>query len=263
MSGTITIFRRELASLFLSPLAWILLLVALFVNGVFFIAFMSDSQGNVTSSLGLMLGGGYTFWAFLVFFPPLLTMRLLSEEARSGTLEYLLTAPVGDAAVVVGKFLAATSFMALLWASVLVYAFAVDRLGVTPDWGSVIGGYLGAVLASGLFIAIGMLASSLTATPLVAAFLAFIACLLWLILPSLAELLLIQVRSLLAHWAGGIDAAQAWIRAGLDKMNVLSHFQASFLPGVFDTGEVVFFLSWTALFVFLTTRILEARRWRI
>ena len=262
MSGTITIFRREFAGLFLSPLAWVLLLVSLFVNGFFFVLLLHQSGGDMGVALGGALGGAWPFWYFLVFLPPLLCMRLIAEEAHSGTLEYLLTAPVTDVAVVVGKFLAATAFMGVLWLSVLVYALRIDAGGVTPDWGPVLGGYLGAVLASGLFVAIGLFASSLTSTPMIAAFLAFMACLWWLILPQVGALVFRAMRALLADVAGGVDTAREWFFGALNTMDVVAHFQASFLIGVFDTSEVVFFLTWTALFLFLTVRSLETRRWR-
>lgn len=262
MSGTLTIYRRELASLFFSPLAWILLLLALLANGFFFVLYLNQANGEVTYALELALGGGWPFWSLLVFLPPLLAMRLLAEEARTGTLEFLLTAPVSDAAVVCGKFLGATTFMAVLWLAAPIYAGAIHTLGVAPDWGAVLGGYIGAVLASGLFVSIGLFASSLTSTPLVAAFLAFMADLWWLVLPTAAEYGMEQVRSLLAGFAGGVERAQVWVRTALHQMNVVSHFQSSFLHGVLDTAEVVFFATWTGFFLFLTVRSLEARRWR-
>lgn len=262
MSGTLTIYRRELASLFFSPLAWILLLLALLANGLFFVLYLNQAAGEVTYALELALGGGWPFWSLLVFLPPLLAMRLLSEEARAGTLEFLLTAPVSDAAVVCGKFFAATTFLAVLWLCAPVYALTIHALGVAPDWGAVLGGYLGAVLVSALFVAISLFASSLTSTPLVAAFLAFMANLWWLVLPTAAEYGMSQVRSLLVGFAGDVERATAWVRGALHQMNVVSHFQGSFLHGVFDTAEVVFFVTWTAFFLFLTVRSLEARRWR-
>ena len=118
MRGCVTICRRELAGLFLSPLAWILLLVTLLLNGLFFQFYVSASNGDVVLALETALGGGAIFWAFMVVLTPLITMRMVSEEARDGTLEFLLTAPVSDAAVIVGKFLAATNFKAVLRISV-------------------------------------------------------------------------------------------------------------------------------------------------
>jgi ABC-2 type transport system permease protein len=262
MRGLFTIYRRELAGLFFAPLGWVLLLIALFVNGFFFYALLLAYQGEVNRALQGAIGGGTLFWALLVFLPPLLTMRMLAEESRTGTLEFLLTAPVSDAAVVGGKFLAATTFMGILWTSVLGYALSIQVAGVTPDWSAVLCTWFGALLASGLFVSIGLLASSWTSTPILAAFLAFISCSMWLTLPMLAERIVRQVRSLLVEWAGGVDQAEAWMRGALDKMDVLKHFQVSFQVGVLDTAEVVFFITWPLFFLFLTVRSLEARRWR-
>jgi ABC-2 type transport system permease protein len=260
--GALIVCRRELVGLFYSPLAWILLVVALFVNGIFFVAYLGESNGDVSDMLNLALGGAWPFWALLVFLPPLLAMRMVAEEARTGTLEFLLTAPVSDAAVISGKFLAATAFMSVLFGSVLLYAVAIAALGVQPDWGPVLGSYLGAVLCSALFVSISLFSSTLTNTPLVAAFLAFMANLWWLVLPFLATLVMSQVTGLLSSWTGGLERSQALVVGALERMDVMSHFRVSFQRGVFDSAEVVFFLSWTAFFLFLTVRTLEARRWR-
>lgn len=262
MRGTWILFRRELAGLFLSPLAWILLWIALLLNGAFFWLYLSAADGDVSAALQASLGQGIVFWVLLVVLPPLLTMRLVSEESRTGTLEYLLTAPITDAGVVVGKFLAAWAFLAILWLSVPAYGLTVQVLGVAPDWGSLLGGYLGAVLASGLFVAIGMLVSSATSTPLLAAFLGFVACLLWLSLPFLANLVVSQLGLLLSRWPDVVEAVQRAATRALHQVNVGAHLQGSFLMGVLDTSELVFFASWILFFLFLTVRSLEMRRWR-
>lgn len=263
MSGTWTIYRREVAGLFFSPLAWILLLVALFLNGVFFtFVYLAGAAGDVTLAFDLTLGGSWVFWLFLVLLPPVLAMRMLAEESRTGSLEFLLTAPVTDVAVVLGKFLAATTFLALLWSSVLVYGLAIARAGVDPDWGGVLGGFLGAVLASALFVSICLFASSLTDTPLLAVFFGFVATLGWLMVPVLAGRMMVEARTLLAGLIGDVQGAEEWIRRGVYTMDVVSHAQQSFLRGILDTSELVFFATWTAFFLFLTTRSLEARRWR-
>src|SRR5439155_26824412 len=167
------------------------------------------------------LGESWVFWALLVLFPPLLTMRMISEEARSGILEFLLTAPVTDAAVVLGKFLAATTFMALLWASIFVYALTLGALGPAPDLGMVACGWIGAVLASGFFCAIGLFASSLTHTPVVAAFAAVVFDIVVVIAPLLAGL-----------------SGRPWVRQAVGRIDVLGHHKSSFLMGVFDTAYV-------------------------
>jgi ABC-2 type transport system permease protein len=245
MKGLAAIYRRELAGLFVTPLAWVLLCIALFVNGWLFLAYVEQFEGDVDVALRMAYGGSWIFWATLAFLPPLLTMRMISEEARAGLLEFLLTAPVGDAAVVVGKFLAATTVMAALWAAMLAYALAVQLLGTPPDWAVVLGGLLGTVLTSAFFCALGILWSAVTPTPLLAAFLAFVSNLAFLLLPFLRQLT--HVR---------------WVHEAIERVDVIGHFQRSFLLGVLDTAPVVFLLAWTALLVFLAVRLMEMRRWR-
>ena len=92
MQGTWVIYRRELAGLFLAPLGWVLLFLALFANGLFVYLLLDATRGDVGTVLRSALGGGTLFWALLVFLPPLLAMRMMAEESRTGTLEYLLTA---------------------------------------------------------------------------------------------------------------------------------------------------------------------------
>lgn len=240
MRGLLTIYRRELAGLFLGPLAWILLAVSLLLSGWLFVAVLKDSGGDVTVSLRYTMGASTA----LVFLPPLLTMRMISEETRTGMLEFLLTAPVSDASVVLGKFLAALSFMSLFWLSKVVYALAIGLLGTQPDWAPVLGGYLGAVLTSALFCAIGLLSSAGFGTPILAAFVGLIANIIVLLLPMLARL-----------------AARDWVREAVDLVNVSAHFD-TFLRGVVDTSALVFFVVWTAVLLFLATRLIEVRRWR-
>jgi ABC-2 type transport system permease protein len=263
LRGTWTICCRELAGLFLTPLGWMLLVAALFTSGFLFIAQLADAQGNILYALEGALGGGPLFWMLMITLPPRLCMRLLAEESRTGTLEYLLTAPVSDAAVIVGKYLAATLFMALLWLSVPVYGLALHMLGTPPDWAALWVTYLGAALVSSLFVSIGLFASSLTQAPLWAAFRAFISCTLWLMLPWVVGMLMSQLRDTLTRFADDWATADAWIQNALESMDVFSHFGRSFLLGWLDTSELVFFVTWPAFFLFLTIRSLETRRWRI
>ncbi len=247
MSGVWIICRREVAGLFLGPLAWVILGIALFLNGYFFTLVLAD-QGDVMQSIAVALGGGWPFWAMLAVIPPLLTMRMVSEESKSGVLEFLLTAPVTDFAVIAGKLLAATFFMSLLWCSVLVCGGVLAGLGVAPDWGGLLWSYCGAVFVSALFCAIGLTLSASTQTPLLAAFFAFIANLVVLTLPLLSD----YFRSP----PGG--TLRVWIR----NFDVVWQYQSSFLRGVLDTSHLVFFIAWTGFFLFLATRFLESRRWR-
>jgi len=245
MRGFGAIYRRELAALFLGPLAWTLLCIALFLNGYLFLVYLRLSGGEIDSALRRALGESSVFWALCVLFPPLLTMRMLSEEARSGILEYLLTAPVSDMAVVCGKFAAALSFMALLWGTVFFYAAVLAWQGAPIDWGLLLAGWLGATLCSALFCASGLWMSSLTATPIVAAFAAVVLNLGIVMAPTLAAL-----------------SGNELLSRGAASMDVPAHLVSSFLVGAVDSAYVVFFAVWTAFFLFLATRLLEVRRWR-
>jgi ABC-2 type transport system permease protein len=231
-----------LAALFLGPLAWTLLFLALLFEGLLFVEQLKAGAGDV--DVALRYAQVVAFYV-AVFAAPLVTMRMISEESRGGLLEYLLTAPVTDGAVVAGKFLAATSFFAILAGSTFVYAFAVSRNGVAVDVGTLVTGWLGIVLAAGLFSAIGLLASSLTSTPIVAAFAAIVLDLALVLAPQLGRLSS-------APWAGRAVA----------RIDVTDHLSSSFLRGALDSAHLVFFLAWTGLFLFLCARAIETRRWR-
>jgi ABC-2 type transport system permease protein len=241
MRGFVAIYRRELAGLFLGPLAWTLLCIALVLNGYLFLLYLRGSGGDVDLALRFSLGESFVFWALCVLFPPLLTMRMLSEEARSGLLEYLLTAPVSDFSVICGKFAAALSFMALLWGTTFLYAGVLAFQGAPIDWGVVAAGWLGAVLCSALFCGTGLWTSSLTATPGVAA----VAAVVIKLLPLFADL-----------------SGMPLLALASESVDVPSHLRSAFLFGVVDTAYVAFFVAWTAFFLFLSTRALESRRWR-
>ncbi len=248
MKGTLIIYRRELAGLFLTPLAWVLLAIALAFHGLYFIAYLQGTQGDVDAALGLSLGGGFGFWVLLIFLPPLLTMRMISEEARNGMLEFLLTSPIKDGAVVLGKALAATTFCALLWSSTVVYALVLEFVGGDPDWGQLIGSLLGAILVSGLFCATGLVASALSGIPILAAFLAMV-----------MNVVLVTLPFFRTYAVGG---ARDLYDAVLERVNLIAHLQGSFVSGAFDTADAAFFLVWTAVALFLATRLVEAKRWR-
>ena len=247
MKGLVAITRRELAGLFLQPLAWVLLCLALFVHGAFFAAFLAGTDGDLRLAL-IASFGQLPFWVLVSVLAPLLTMRMIAEEARSGMLEFLLTAPVADASVVVGKHLAATSFFVLLWGTSFLFALGAQSLGAEVDWGQLGAGFLGAVLISALFCAIGLFASTTSSTPALAAFLAFLLSFGLLVAPGLL--------------------AQRWpyddrlLYTVTSKFDVVDRYVNSFLIGAIDTGHLAFFLAWIALFLFLSVRLLEMRRWR-
>lgn len=248
MNGFTTIFRRELAGLFLSPLAWILFCLAIFYNAYFFVSVLGDeSGGEVNAALALLLGGGWPFWMLNALLAPLITMRMISEESRSGLLEFLLTAPVSDAAVVAGKALAASTFLALVWAFVPVCGVAVQLLGAPPDWGMLLVAWCGAVLVSALFVSIGLVCSAASGTPLVAAFLAMV-----------VNVVLVFVPILGRRADGRAADVVGWLT---EKVDVMAHYQGSFQTGALDSAHVAFFCAWILALLFLAVRLLEARRW--
>jgi ABC-2 type transport system permease protein len=245
MKGLLAIYRRELAGLFLAPLAWVLFFLVLLYQAYFFLLVLDGKGGEVNSALVFVLGGGLPFWLLTLFLPPLLTMRMISEESRSGLLEFLLTAPVADAAVVCGKALAATTFLALVWSSTFLFGALVAVLGAPPDWGLLFAVWLGAVLLSALFSALGLVSSALFSTPLLAAFMGILVNVGLLALPYLAR-----------TWRAGGALTEL-----LEHVDVLAHFQGSFLGGALDSAHVLFFVAWTAAALFLAVRLVESRRW--
>ncbi len=248
LSGSWTIYRRELAGLFLGPLAYVLLGLALFVNGQYFTVYLKEVSGEVTDALTLSGGVSVVYWILMVVLPPLVTMRMVSEESRSGMLELLLTSPVSDAAVVAGKLVAAVTFMAVLWSSNLFYGLLCHFLGTAPDWPALLVMFAGSVLVSALLCAIGLCCSAATSTPILAAFLGLVANVVLLSVPYLAGQLGLGERH--------------WLVRTLSEVDLVSRHAASFMRGVLDSRHLAFFLAWTVFFAFVTTRLIESRRWK-
>ena len=247
MKGLGAIYRRELAGLFLAPLAWILLFLVLLYQAYFFLLVLDWKGGEVNGSLVFVLGGGLPFWLLLLVLPALMTMRMISEESRSGLLEFLLTSPVSDAAVVLGKAFAATTFFALAFASAFLFALVTQLLGAAPDWGLVFTAWLGATLAAAFFCSLGLVSSALFSTPLLAAFMTILANIALYALPILAR-----------AWGG---RAGELLGRVLERVDLLAHFQGSFVSGAIDSAHLVFFLAWTGAALFLAVRVVESRRW--
>ena len=246
MRGLTAVFRRELSALFATPLAWLLLAAILFLNGYLTQLVLKEAGGDVTTTLEIMLGGTWIFWVILATVPPILTMGMLAGEYRNGTMEYLLTAPVTDGAVVTGKFLAATTFMAVVWSSFLIYGATFAALGTPPDWGPLFGAYLGAVLASALFCGVGLLASASVTHPAPAVMIGFLANVLLLVLPRFLDFAPTQ---------------DTMLETVLELGDVMGHFHKSFNIGLLDSGPIVFYLASAGLLLFLAARIVESRRW--
>jgi ABC-2 type transport system permease protein len=236
---------RELESLFFSPLAYIVLTVFLVLSGFSFVIALSGSGGVVADTIAIFLGDGALFWVALLVVPPLVTMRLVAEERRSGTLEVLLTAPVLDAEVIVSKYLGAMVFQAFLWAPTLLYVSILRGYGALPDGGQLIASYVGIAAVTSLLTAIGLLFSTRTSNQMVSA------------VGSLTfNLLLLAVPLLLqADRFGPLGRALATI-------SMVDHFRQSFTRGLLDSGILAWYVAGTLGVLVMATRSLEARRWR-
>ncbi|MDX1502229.1 MAG: ABC transporter permease subunit [Thermoanaerobaculia bacterium] len=246
MNGILANLLRELRAYFFSPLAYVVMTLMLLVNGYVFVlivSFLNDPRVQVGAPLELFFGQTIFFWAVVLLFAPALTMRLVSEERRSGTIEVLMTAPVSEAQVVVGKYLAAFCFYLFLWSPTFLYAGILDYYGDVA-WGPVLSGFLGVMGVGALFLAVGTFASVLTRNQLVAAILAFVL------------LTLLFSVGLLESLASG-EAA----RETLDYLNLWRHMD-DFGKGIVDTRHLVYYLSGAVFFLFLATRALAVNKWR-
>jgi ABC-2 type transport system permease protein len=195
---------------------------------------------NVTDSVLRPLFSNLSVILLLIM--PLLTMRLIAEERRAGTIELLLTYPIRDGAVLAGKYLAALALYAMMIGLTLAYPAMVAYFAQL-EWGPLLTGYLGLLLMGAAFLAVGLFASSLTENQIVAAVITF------------GVLLMFWVIGWSADYAGG-----AFGRV-LAHLSILEHNE-SFSRGVVDTKDVIYYVNFTALALFLTLRALESRRWK-
>jgi len=230
------IARRELASYFSSPLAYVVTALFLVLAGLFF----SLTVINVRqATLRPVLQNLYTIMLLLT---PALTMRLLSEEQRTGTMELLLTAPIRELDIVIGKFLAGIGFFAVMISLTLIHPLFLAIYG-SPDQGSVLSGYVGVILFGAAIVAIGLFTSSLTPNPMIAYISAFVILLVLWVIDNVGSLV-----------GGDLGAAITYTA-------LFPHFN-DLTRGLIDTKDVVYFVSLAAAALFLTWRSLEARRWR-
>jgi ABC-2 type transport system permease protein len=247
MRNVWTIASREYKLYFASPVAYLITFIILAVIGAIF--FLVDIQ--FASQQGAPIGLDIVFYwiaILLMFFAPIITARLLAEEQRMGTIELLLTAPVRDWELVVGKWLGAFLLMLTIVAFTIVYPLILNRL-VSPgiDQGPVITGYLGVVLLCAAFAAVGVAVSAIF-TSQIAAWATTLGVLFFLWL----------VASVLTQLSGGTGPTSQIF----GYLNIMDHFNNNLVRGVVDLQDIVFYLSLTALGLFVGTMAVETRRWR-
>ena len=242
--------RRELAAFFVSVTGYVIIAAATFLIGLSFVVLMTN-LGSDPSPMPVteLFYRTYYFWLIVLLATPVITMRLFALEKFSGTFETLMTTPVEDLQVVAAKFTAAAVFYIIMWIPMLPCLFVVRHFTNQPgtlDPGTIGGMYLGVFLVGCLFLSLGCFASALTRSQMAAAMISFVLGMSLFSLGFLAE---------------AISAAAQW------KTQVLSHFALfeqmnDFARGVVDTRTVIFYVSLTLFFLFLTLRVVESRRWK-
>jgi ABC-2 type transport system permease protein len=229
---------KELKSYLGSPMAYIVTAVFLALSGSFFAAYLAETAYSDTSIKGFLDAGQL----LILLFAAVLTMRLIAEERKLGTWELLLTAPARDLEIVLGKFAGSLAVLTAMLALTLYYPILLIVLG-DPDLGPIATSYLGLFLLGSAALAIGLFTSSVTSNQIVSAVLAG--------------------GILFALWFLGPAARYAPGAAGeLLSYLSLSHHFADFVRGIVDSRAVVYYLSVTALFLYLATRSVETDRWR-
>ena len=238
MRNMLAIMRKELRTYFVSPVAYVAIAAFLVMAGVFFALLVTAQPGTVEASLAIVFGN---VSVVLLIVAPALTMRLLAEEQKSGTIELLLTSPVQDWEVVIGKYLASLVLFLVPVALTLIYPVIIMRYG-TPDMGPMLGGYIGMILFGAAFLSVGVLASSLTQNQVVAA--------------------LVSVAILLGLWLIGAfsGSARPPVSDVLSYLSIITHY-SDFSRGLIDTRDIVYYLCVIAVSLFVSVRALETRRW--
>jgi ABC-2 type transport system permease protein len=237
-----TIFKRELAAYFESPVAYVFLVIFLLLAGFFTFTFGGFFERGEASLAAFF---NWLPWLFL-FLVPAGGMRLWSEERRLGTIELLFTMPVATWQAILGKFLASWAFLVIALALTFPIVVTVNWLG-DPDNGVIVCGYFGAALLAGADLAVTSMTSALTRNQVIAFILSVVLCLL-LILVGFSPL-----TDLLARWAS------PWVVEAVSRFSVLTHYDG-FQRGVLDSRDLVYFLSVMAFSLFATGVILRNHR---
>jgi ABC-2 type transport system permease protein len=228
---------KEMRSYFVSPVAYVIAAFWIVALGVFFwLSVTSTNEATMRYVFGVVP-------VLLLLIAPALTMRLIAEEHRTGTLELLMTSPVQDWAVVLGKFLGALGLYVSMTALTLFFPILLTLMGGNPDWGPIWSGYLGLILMGAAFLSVGLFASALTSNQMVSAMIAFVILLILFIMSQVAQNLSVNASDFLS------------------KLSLSDRFD-SYPRGIVDLKDTIFYLTFTAVTLFITIQVVEARRYR-
>ena len=254
MNNVLAIARKELNSYFASPIAYVVIGAFALIFGLFYVSLLNwfVQQGMQMGQMGM--GGPVNVnqqmirlllqntAVVILFVLPMVTMRCYAEEKRGGTMELLLTSPVTDFEILMGKFLGALALYACMLAVTFVHLAILFRYG-NPDWRPIAAGYLGLLLLGGSFISVGLLMSSLTRNQIVAGMVTFgLVLLLWIV-----------------DWIGSFAGPR--VEAVVSYLSITGHLD-DFAKGVIDTKHVVYYLSFITFGLFLTAKSVDSERWR-
>ena len=250
MSVFRALVRRELSAFFQGPTGFIIIAAVMFLIGLGFVVVLSGLNGEATPMpVTQVFYGTYFFWVILLLIAPVITMRSFAMERASGTYESLMTAPIGDWQVVLSKFAGALIFYMILWVPLLICSvvvrFYVGESAVL-GLGTMFTSALGILMVGCLYMSIGCFASALTRNQAVAAVSGF----------ALGAALFFT--GFFSYFAG--DRTD-WLSQLARYISLANHME-SFTRGVIDLGAIVFFLSLTGLFLYLTHKVVESRRWK-
>jgi ABC-2 type transport system permease protein len=237
MENILIIAKKEFKSYFISPIAYVFITVFLVIsNFLFFQGFFLNNQADMRGYFSLLP------WIFL-FFVPAVTMRSWSEEKKGRTLELLLTWPISDLEVVIGKFISAFAFLAVAIFASITIPITIMTLG-TPDMGPIIGGYLGALLMGAAYLAIGLWISSHTENQIIAFIVGVVVTFVLFIISNPFVLM----------------AVPNWMAPVLNYIGLGNHFE-SIERGVIDSRDILYYLSIVGFFLFLNVQSLGSRKW--
>ncbi len=255
MQNILAIWQREMKSYFVSPIAYAVLTVFLFLTGLFFFGNLTEvvqytmsqaqfGQGSqpIDVPAVVMQSLFRTISVILLFLVPMLTMGLFAEEKKRGTIELLLTTPVGNFQAMIGKYLASLTFLVILFLSSSITTSALFIYS-QPDWKPILSGYLGLFLYGAAILALGLFISSLTENQIVAVVLTFgVSLVLWLI-------------NVFSVSATGVT------KNVINYLSVISHLD-DFIKGVIDTSHIIYYVTFAFVGLFLAYRSLESMRWK-
>lgn len=231
------IWKREVQAYFYQPIAYVLIGLFFLVSSIYFT--MGTVYYNSAAEMNTLLQSIIFLFTFII---PILTMRILTEDRKNGTEVLLVTSPVNITQIVLGKFLASFTVFLVMFASTFIYLIILYILGGQPEIPRLIGGYLALLLVGASFISIGVFASSLTENQIVAAIISFVI------------LLLVNLMDAIISFTDGI------LEKILDAFSLLSRY-SDMNSGILDFTSIIYYLSFTAVFLFLTTRVIDKRRW--